>query len=71
MTHNRMILEACRARKASHTYLGFNRVDSLEIDTPEWDQWLIIKQVEGKAVTRKLPLDHHGDLKKNYEEHCG
>jgi len=71
MTVNRMILEACRARKASHTYLHFERVDYPEVDSPEWHKWVTVKQEEGEVIAGKLPLDYHGDLKKNYDSHCG
>ena len=71
MTVNRMILEACRARKASHTYLHFERLDYPEVDTPEWHKWVTVKQEEGEVRAGKLPLDYHGDLKKNYDSHCG
>jgi succinate dehydrogenase/fumarate reductase flavoprotein subunit len=70
MTHNRLILEACRARRATHTRLGFDRVDFPVVDAPEWDQWLTMKLVDGQAQSGKLPLDYHGDLKKNYDAHC-
>jgi succinate dehydrogenase/fumarate reductase flavoprotein subunit len=71
MTGNRIILEACRARKASHTYLGFERVDFPEVDLPEWNQWVTVKQDNRSVKAGKLPLDYHGDLKRNYDEHCG
>jgi len=71
MTNGRMIMEACRARKASNTYLGFNRLDYPEVDLPEWQKWVTVKQDEGKVRVGELALDYHGDLKKNYESHCG
>ena len=71
MNGNRIILEACLARKASHTYLDFERVDYPEVDLPEWNQWVTVKQDQGIIKANKLPLDYHGDLKKNYDDHCG
>ena len=71
MTNGRMIMEACRARKASNTYLGFTRLDYPEVDPPEWQKWVTVKQDGGKVCVDELALDYHGDLKKNYESHCG
>ena len=71
MTVSRMIFEACRARKASSTHLGFTRMDYPELDPPDWHKWVTIKLDEGKVKTGELPLDYYGDLKKNYEAHCG
>ena len=71
MTNGRMIMEACRARKASNTHLGFTRTDHPEVDPPEWQKWVTVRQDEGKVKVGELPLDYHGDLKKNYEAYCG
>ena len=70
ITNGEMILEACQARKASNTVLGFTRLDYPEIDPPEWRKWVTIKQDEGKVKIGELPLDYHGDLEKNYKAHC-
>jgi succinate dehydrogenase/fumarate reductase flavoprotein subunit len=69
MTVNRVILEACRARRASNTRLNFRRLDLPEVDTPEWNRWLTIKLDNGTVKTGGMPLDYFGDLKKNYEAH--
>ncbi len=71
ITNGQMIMEACRARKASNTALGFTRSDYPEVNPPEWQKWVTIKQDQGKVKTGELPLDYHGDLKKNYKAHCG
>lgn len=71
ITNGQMIMEACRARKASNTELGFIRSDYPAIDPPEWRKWVTIKQDEGKVKVGELALDYYGDLKKNYEAHCG
>jgi len=71
MTVNRIILEACRARRASNSYLGFTRTDYPEVDPPGWRKWVTIRLDEGRVKTGELPLDYYGDLKKNYEAHCG
>jgi succinate dehydrogenase/fumarate reductase flavoprotein subunit len=71
MSNGRMIMEACRARKASNPSLGFTRLDYPEVDPPEWRKWITIKQDAGKVKVGELALDYYGDLKRNYEAHCG
>jgi succinate dehydrogenase/fumarate reductase flavoprotein subunit len=71
MTVNRMILEACRARKASNSYLGFKRLDYPEVNPPGWNKWVTMRLDEGKVKTGSLPLYYHGDMVKNYEDHYG
>jgi len=71
MTVGRMIFEACRARKASNAPLGFRRTDYPEVDPPEWQKWVTIKLDEGQVRVGELPLDYYGDMKKNYDAHCG
>ena len=71
ITNGRMILEACRARKASNPFLGFTRSDYPEIDPPEWSKWVTIRLNDGSVKAGELPLDYYGDLKTSYEAHCG
>ena len=71
MTAGRMILEACRARRASNSYLDFKRLDYPEVDPPEWRKWVTVRLDEGKVRVGELALDYHGDMVKNYEAHCG
>ena len=71
ITNGQMILEGCRSRKASNTALGFIRSDCPEVNPPEWQKWVTIKQDEGTIKVSELPLDYHGDLEKNYVAHSG
>jgi succinate dehydrogenase/fumarate reductase flavoprotein subunit len=71
MSNGRMIMEACRVRKASCPSLGFTRLDYPEIDPPEWRKWITLQQDAGRIKAGDLALDYYGDLKKNYEAHCG
>jgi succinate dehydrogenase/fumarate reductase flavoprotein subunit len=71
ITNGQMIMEGCRARKASNTALGFTRSDYAEVNSPEWQKWVTIKLDEGKVKTGELGLDCHGDLEKNYKAHSG
>jgi succinate dehydrogenase/fumarate reductase flavoprotein subunit len=71
ISNGRMIMEACRLRKASNPHLGFTRTDYTAVDPPEWRKWITIKLDEGRIKAGELALDYYGDLKKNYETHCG
>lgn len=71
LTNGQMIMEACQARKASNSRLGFTRTDYPEVDPPEWQKWLTVKLDQGRVKIGELALDYHGDLKKNYEAHYG
>jgi hypothetical protein len=66
-----MIMETSRARKASNSYLGFIRADYPEVDPPEWNKWITVRLEGDEIKTGELPLDYYGDLKENYEKHCG
>jgi len=63
------IIHASLARKASSLKLGFRRIDYPEVDPPEWNKFVTVKQEAGKVKTELLPIDHWGPLKENYEAH--
>jgi succinate dehydrogenase/fumarate reductase flavoprotein subunit len=46
-------------RKASNSVLDFHRLDYPEMDPPEWNKLLPIRQENNKVVIRELPLDFH------------
>jgi len=71
LTNGQMIMEGCLARKASNTALGFIRSDYPEVNPPEWQKWVTIKQDQGKVKVDELALDYQGDLVKNYKSHSG
>ncbi|MFC1910270.1 hypothetical protein ACFLXC_03115 [Chloroflexota bacterium] len=71
ITVGMMIFEACLARKASNTNLGFKRTDYPQVDPPEWQKWVTIRLAKGNVKTGDLPLDNHGDMKTNHEARCG
>jgi succinate dehydrogenase/fumarate reductase flavoprotein subunit len=52
------MLHASLARKASSGILDFHRLDYPEMDPPEWNKLLAIRQAGGKALVRDLPLDY-------------
>ena len=69
LTHAQIIIQAMLARKASSRMLDFHRIDYPELDPPEWNKFLTIKQENGKVKTGELPFDYCGNLKENYEAH--
>ena len=64
-----MITHACMARKASCSWLFFDRLDYREDDPPEWRKWVTIRQEDDQVKTGALALDYAGDLERNYELH--
>jgi len=71
ITVGKMILEGCRARRCSDPDLGFTRIDCLDADPQKWRKWITLEQQNGDIKTGEMPLDYYGDMKINYEEHCG
>ncbi|MFC1905982.1 FAD-dependent oxidoreductase [Chloroflexota bacterium] len=69
LTCNQMIIHSSLGRKASSTYLGFNRLDYPEIDPPEHHKWITIHQEDGSIKTGELAIDFYGDMESNYEAH--
>jgi hypothetical protein len=70
-------MRASLARKASSLYLDFHRLDYPDMDPPEWQKLLPIRQVDGKIKTRELSFNHHletpnaSSYEENYQKHCG
>jgi len=64
-----IITQASLARKASSSKLDFYRIDYPEVDPPEWNKFLTVKQENGKVKSELIPLDHWGPLKESYEAH--
>jgi succinate dehydrogenase/fumarate reductase flavoprotein subunit len=66
-----MSMRAALARKASNRFLNFTRSDYPEMDSPEWNKWIVMRQENGDIKFSELPLDYWNPLKENYEAHCG
>lgn len=68
LTVSQVIIEASLARKISMKPLSFIRGDSIE-DESSKDKLIVIRQFDGKVITREVAVDYFGDLKENYEKH--
>lgn len=66
MTNAELVIEACRARKASSRELDFVRLDFPQIDPPEWQKFVKIKLKGDRTETGSLSLDYFGSLSDNY-----
>ncbi len=69
LEHAKIIIHASLARKASSRPLMFQRIDYPEVDPPEWDKFLTIKQENGGIKIGERPQAFWGDMKKQYEAH--
>lgn len=72
-----MVMQASLARKCSSAYLDFYRLDYPQMDPPEWEKLIPIKQEEGDVKVRDLPLDFHlkapyaTTYEENYQRYSG
>ncbi len=77
ITVGELVMHASLARKASSIYLDFYRLDYPEMDPPDWEKLLPIRQADGKTKVRELPFDFHlkppyaPTYEENYQRHCG
>ena len=69
MTNAQLVMESCRARKASSQELEFARLDYPDIDPDEWNKFITIKRSKDGIETSELKLDYYGDLTANYEKY--
>ena len=71
------MVQASLARKASNTILDFHRLDYPDMDPPEWNKLLPIKQTDAGVEVRELPLDYYlkppfaPTYEENYRAHAG
>lgn len=71
LTTAEMVTHASRARRSSSKDINYKRSDYPEADPPEWRKFVTVKLENDKVVEGEMPLDYYGDLKANYEAHCG
>lgn len=68
LTVAQLVLHASLARKSSSEPLCFRRSDYPEMDPQQDRRHIVIRQENGKAVTRSVPLDYFGKLQTEYEK---
>src|SRR4030042_280965 len=72
-----MVIKASLERKASNSILDFHRLDYPQMDPPEWNKLMPIRQENNKVKVRDLPLDFHlkapyaSSYEENYRKYCG
>lgn len=67
LTVAQLVLHASLARKSSSAPLCFKRSDYPEMDPKEDRKHIVIRQENGRAVTREVALDFFGKLQEEYE----
>ena len=68
MTNAELVMESCRARKASSKELDFVRLDFPDVDPPQWRKFITVRQSQNGIETGQLSLDYYGSLIENYEK---
>jgi succinate dehydrogenase/fumarate reductase flavoprotein subunit len=77
ITVGEMVMYASLARKATSTPLNFKRLDYPQVDPPEWNKFVTIRQEAGevKAGERELRWwlkpPYASTYEENYWKHCG
>lgn len=66
LTCCRMIVAACRARRASSEFLHFKRLDYPQIDPPEWHRWIVIRRQGDDVAVSDRPIAFWGDFEAGY-----
>jgi succinate dehydrogenase/fumarate reductase flavoprotein subunit len=69
LTVGEMVIRACQARKASNSWIFFERMDYPDDDPAEWRKWISIKQENHQVKIGELPLDYYDSLEENYNMH--
>jgi succinate dehydrogenase/fumarate reductase flavoprotein subunit len=77
ITVGEIIMQASLARKASSKVLNFNRLDFSEVDPPEWNKLVTLRQENGrikpgeKSVNYWLIPPNAPTYEENYNKHSG
>jgi succinate dehydrogenase/fumarate reductase flavoprotein subunit len=75
ITLGEMVMQASLRRKCSSVYLDFYRLDYPQMDPPEWEKLLPMRQEDDEVKVRELSLDFHlkspyaPSYEENYERH--
>jgi succinate dehydrogenase/fumarate reductase flavoprotein subunit len=71
-----VVIHACLARKASSPRLGMNRLDYPDVDPPEWNKFLTIRQENEGIETGEIPFKYwlrppySATYEENYRKYC-
>lgn len=66
LTCAQIIVQACKARRASSEYLHFKRLDYPEADPAAWHKWITVRLGEHGTEAGELPIAFWGELERNY-----
>jgi succinate dehydrogenase/fumarate reductase flavoprotein subunit len=69
LNYAKIIIQAQMARKTSSMRFGLERIDYPEMDPPEWEKFITLKQENNKVKIGELSLNFWGDMKEQYEAH--
>jgi hypothetical protein len=75
MTIGEIIMQASLARKASSRLLDFNRLDYPEVDPPDWNKIVTIRQENNTIKVGELPMrywllpPYAPSCEENYRKH--
>lgn len=68
LTVAELILQACLLRRESSETLCFSRTDTSAVEEKGKGKHIVIRQENGKIISREVPLDYFGDLQSEYEK---
>jgi succinate dehydrogenase/fumarate reductase flavoprotein subunit len=70
ITMGELVMKSSLQRKASNSILDFRRLDYPQMDPPEWNKLLPVRQENDRVKVRELPLDFHlkAPYASSYEE---
>jgi succinate dehydrogenase/fumarate reductase flavoprotein subunit len=66
VTCAQMIVQASQARKASSAFLHHSRLDYPDMDPPDWNKFLVIRNGPGGTEVSDRPFGFWGDFESNY-----
>ena len=69
LTCGRIVMQACLARKASNSWLSFERLDYPADDPPDWRKWVTVRSEGDDVRVGELPLDYYGSIEESYQAH--
>ncbi len=67
--HAKIVINAMKERKFTARELGVERLDYPETDEEDLNNYLTMKQVDGKIEFERLPVRFWGNMKEEYEAH--